>query len=351
MTISSIKTSEVSTVTGAQGKRGEESGFSEVLKQQVAKSTSSSDSVEKLDARVISSNKDDYIELGVITKLKPTVSNLLINHPEYGKQCWGIIHSEQNRDKPYTKIHSGTAVYLNPRTLEIVFNQQKERDGAEAHMAMVNNVPEEDDEKTISRKDDFSEKLVKAVQPYMGRPYDDIDCYELVVKGLKGMGIRYSGDGGLKQWLVEMAMDEGRPENAYLSGEGLVAASGASVFFKSIPEVQNPEIQAREVLKEMTPFQKMGYILSFSTPTRGHTGIVSSKDNDWTFINSGRMDHHLGRSDNSKGVGEERLSEEIQNWFDLAAKRRESLQITLGKLDEEKLTAFLDDSSAVSKIV
>jgi len=52
------------------------------------------------------------------------------------------------------------------------------------------------------------------------------------------------------------------------------------------------------------------------------------------------MDHRLeGRA--SRGVGEEFLKPEIRNWFRLAAKRKEPLQITVGRLDENKLRALL----------
>jgi len=94
------------------------------------------------------------------------------------------------------------------------------------------------------------------------------------------------------------------------------------------------------VYQEVKPFLHEGMILSFSTPSRGHTGIVSQREQNWTYINSGHMDNRIeGRT--SRGVGEEFLSAEIRNWFRLAANRKEPLQITIGRLDEDKLRALL----------
>ena len=78
-------------------------------------------------------------------------------------------------------------------------------------------------------------------------------------------------------------------------------------------------------------------ILSFSTQTRGHTGIVSQNNQYWTYINSGRMDHHIGSHHDPKSVGEEFLAGEIKNWVKLAAKSGEHLKITLGRLNEGQL--------------
>jgi hypothetical protein len=61
------------------------------------------------------------------------------------------------------------------------------------------------------------------------------------------------------------------------------------------------------------------------------------------------MNHPLEMITESKLVGEERLSEEIMDWFKLAAKRKESLTITVGRLDEDKLMTFRHDPSLTIK--
>ncbi len=304
-----------------------------------------------LDNKNVSEMDENYIVLGTISKKKPTVSNLLVKHPEYGKQCWKIIHAEQNRNKPYTRIHEGTVVYLNPDTLEIVWGEDSTAPELKANFAKTEGFHMENNSHVIKKRDKFSENLAKAVEPYMGKPYEEVDCYELVVEGLKEMGVQYSGNGGLKQWLIKMATKQGLPYNSYLSGEGIVAASGLSIYSKSFQRIKNPEAQARMVFDEMKPFNKKGFILSFSTRSRGHTGILSRKNNSWTFINSGRMDHNVGGADVIKGVGEERLSDEVLNWFKLAESLKEPLQITLGQLNKEKLTAFLQERPVISEIV
>ena len=90
----------------------------------------------------------------------------------------------------------------------------------------------------------------------------------------------------------------------------------------------------------MAAHLEKGNILSFSTETRGHTGIVSNKNGTWTYINSGVIDNPVNKNTTPKGVGEEKLDKEIENWFRLAFKRNESLVITLGKLNQNKLAAY-----------
>lgn len=81
----------------------------------------------ELDARLAeteaarSTGKKQAILLGTISADLPTVSHLLVRHPEYGAACWEIIHAANNRDKPYTRIPPGTEIYLDPSTREITW--------------------------------------------------------------------------------------------------------------------------------------------------------------------------------------------------------------------------------------
>jgi hypothetical protein len=97
----------------------------------------------------------------------------------------------------------------------------------------------------------------------------------------------------------------------------------------------------------MEPLLEKGQILAFSIHTKGHTGIISRTGEAWTYINSGRMDHSMESTNRSKGVGEESLKAEVRRWFDLAKTRGESLRITLGRLNEQKLMAFTKPSPTV----
>jgi hypothetical protein len=167
-----------------------------------------------------------------------------------------------------------------------------------------------------------------------------MDCYELLVNGLSRMGIRYHGRNGLGREMIAGARDRGLPMNAYLNGEGLIRYSGSETYRKSLYKVSDPIGQARQVMDEMAAHLEKGSILSFSIESRGHTGIVSSRDGAWTYINSGVMDNPVGHRTTAKGVGEENLAREIENWFRLAARKNESLIITLGKLNQNKLAAY-----------
>jgi hypothetical protein len=75
-----------------------------------------------------------------------------------------------------------------------------------------------------------------------------------------------------------------------------------------------------------------GLILSFSTPTRGHTGVVSRQGDEWTYINSGLIDNQVTSGRISERVGEEHLKAEIKNWLTLAEDRNESITVTLGQV-------------------
>jgi hypothetical protein len=287
--------------------------------------------------------------LGTITQSKPTISHLLIEHPQYGRDCWRIIHSEPNRNKPYTKIEPGTAIFIDPETLEISWGGESpslQPIAPPVQAAQSNKASEYDGGDGL---DSFSTRLAKAVESYIGRSYEEIDCYELLVRGLAALGIRYHGSGGLMEKLVEMAARQGLPRNAYLNGEGLIEASGTKVYSKSFIRILDSEAQASRFMNELDPFLKKGFIISFSTHTNGHTGIVSQKNGDWTFINSGKMNHHLQVRNDSRHVGEESLREEIKDWFELAAARKESLKITVGRLDENKLATFIQRGSSISE--
>jgi hypothetical protein len=319
-------------VQGGESKKGrQKNDFSDVLRN---KETSARGPAPQKEHALVS--------LGKVTRQNPNVSSLLIKHPTYKKDCWKILHRENNRNKPYTRIRSGTEIFLNPKTKEIVWGKMLKSADAPQAVAKSDSIqPTKEKESSLSTKS-FSERLVGAVKPFFGKPYGEIDCYELLVKGLTNMGVRYQGAGGLGRKLMVMAKEQGLPMNAYFNGEGLIAASGSPVYAKTLLSVRSPERQAAQVLKEIEPFLEKGQILSFSIHSKGHTGIVSREKNAWTLINSGEMDNSVQSPPLSKGVGEESLEAEIRNWFELAKSRGESLRITLGRLNEQKLVSFYE---------
>jgi len=300
--------------------------------------TVSQENSDSLEAAIGESGKPaELIDLGTISQNRPTVSHILRQHPDYKQIAYPIIYSDINQDKPYTKMIEGTRVYLNPETFEIVWDIEKSKQDTAVIAQNKNQPPSEVQQAIPPGPDTFSENLVKSVAHFVGSPYEEIDCFELLVRGLDKMGINYNGRGGLYDQLVKMAVNRGLPKNAYLNGEGLIEASGTQVYYKSMPSVQNAEAQADKIYMEMEPLLNKGLVLSFSTQTRGHTGVVSQKDQLWTYINSGAMDHNVGGKRDPKGVGEEVLAAEIKNWVTIAARSKQHLKITLGRLDAQKL--------------
>lgn len=197
-------------------------------------------------------------------------------------------------------------------------------------------------EKTIS------EKLIGAAEHYIGKRYDEVNCYELVVKSLEKSGVNYKGQNGIASYLAMQAKSNKLPINAYMTGEGLVAATGSHVYSKSIDNIDDPVALSKKITGEMEGELEKGSILSFSMQTRGHTGIISKANSDWTFINSGKMDHNIREGGLKKAVGEEPLEAEILNWLQLAARKKESLTITLGKFDDHKIASFVNNSNKIS---
>jgi len=276
--------------------------------------------------------------LGRISDENLTVSSLLVKHPDYNHKCWQIVHSTENNNKPFNKLRPGTAIYINSKTLELSWKTDKGPQKQNVSQLTPTPYMSINDDKSPGNHL-LSDKLESAVRSYLGRSYDDLDCYGLVIRGLKHLGIEYSGKNGLKEKLVQKALTNGLPINSYLTGEGITNTTGYNVFSKTLQNISNPKISAQNLLKEMKPFLDNGLILSFSTPTRGHTGVISNKNKLWTYINSGTLDNQFNKQRISKGVGEERLVPEIYNWFRLAANRKEPLQITLGRVSQERLIA------------
>lgn len=312
---------------GEPAKTRQKVDFSEVLKQRQSRQGAPDQAL---------------VSLGKVTRKSPNVSSLLIRNRVYKGDCWRILHSQVNRDKPFTRIRAGTEVFLDPKTREILWGKMLKGRGASAAATASAQRGDPQSNGTSPALADFSERLVGAVKPLVGRPYGEMNCYELLIKGLTNLGVRYEGPGGLGRRLMGMAREQGLPRYAYFNGEGLIAASGSPVYAKTLFQVRSPEKEASRFLNEIEPYLEKGQILSFSIHSRGHTGIVSRTNDTWTLINSGEMNHPLHSTRLAKGVGEESLAAEVRDWFELAKARRESLRITLGTLNEQKLLTYLE---------
>ncbi|UCD35542.1 MAG: hypothetical protein JSU90_01550 [Nitrospiraceae bacterium] len=259
------------------------------------------------------------IVIGTISTASPTVSHLFQAHPDFDNSFWDIINSPVNISKEYTSLRPGTLVSLDPRTMELSF----------MNASQVKTAAQEET-KTVP----VQLSLADAVKPYIGTSYKEIDCYGLIVRGLTTQGVKYWGQGGIKEKLENLAMRDGLPRNAYLNGEGLVEKAGKKLFSKFLPRISNTNENAEQVYSELAPYLQKGLILSFSTPTRGHTGVVSRQGKEWTYINSGLIDNQISPGRVSERVGEERLKAEINQWFAFASERNEPITVTLGQVDE-----------------
>ncbi len=298
---------------------------------------------------VASSGEKQPIGLGRIDSTNTTVSHLLKNHPQLREHTWNLLASSVNKDKPFHRIADGTQIYLNEESGEITWNVA-EKTAPVSHRA-VPDVPKE-----LAANATIPENighpatdLSEAVQRYLGTSYDKINCYELLVKGLRNMDIPYNGRDGLYTKLTSMARDNGMAPNAYLNGEGIVKAAGSLVLSKNYPDIANWRDEAATLMREITPLLDNGQILSFSTEKRGHTGIVSQQNNQWTFINSGRLDNSVDLNSVRRGVGEEVLHKEILNWFKLAHAKKETLSVTLGRLEQGRIHTASNMSKTFSK--
>jgi len=294
---------------------------------------------------------DDQIVLGKISQDTPTVSHLLRHNKIYHDEAWNIILSSINSKKPYKSLRNGTTVAINPQTFELSFlngskkiatRSQTISTAAQEHLSTVAN-------DFFDANKPFANRLVESIRPYIGKPYKQIDCYGLLVRGLKNQGIKYTGSGGLRENLEQLAKQKGAPLNAYQNGEGLIAAAGKTLYAKSFNRINHPNNLAQKTFAELKPDLHEGTILSFSTPSMGHTGIVSQDNGQWTYINSGLIDHQIGSGKISRRVGEESLQKEVANWFKLANDRQESLKVTLGMLDEQKLHEITDGVSQFAR--
>lgn len=278
------------------------------------------------------STENKLVKLGSLSKKNKTVSDLLIKNSEFKKECWKIIHNKVNSDKPFNKIQDGAEIYLNTETKELVWGKALDKK-QKVHLASP--------EKPVKPETKINPQISSAVKSYMGKDYKSMDCFELLVNGLKNMGVQYYGKGGLREKLIGMANSEGKSRYSYLNGEGIIKASGSEVFNKSIVGIhKNHKKQAEKIYKEIEPYLSKDQILSFSTNSSGHTGIISKNRDSWTYINSGHLDNSINSETKIKGVGEETLKNEFYNWFKRAYNKKEGLTISLGRLNQMKLAVY-----------
>ena len=286
------------------------------------------------------------VRLGRLTEETPTVSHLLMQYSRDSEQTWDIVHHPVNRDKPFRDMAKGETVWLDPGSKEIRFGEDPAGASRQACASPTSRVVSDlfREERTRARQMPglSTQDLNQAVTGYSGTPYDRLNCYELVVQGLKDMGVDYFGREGVQRQLMQQARQDKRAPNAYLTGEGLIRSLGSPVFQRDVSGVSQPEGTARELMSSLDTRLEPGMILSLSTPNGGHTGVISRKDGQWTFINSGRIQHAVDGESISHGVAEEDLRSELAWWLEQVREKGQSLSISVGKLSPDKLSRFTD---------
>lgn len=289
------------------------------------------------------------VSLGRIDDTNTTVSHLLQKHSRFREQTWKILGSSTNKNKPFNRIAKGTEIFLQPDNMEINWGPAVNTTPLSYPFASEVSGKSSLNSGVREPTDRPATDLSEAVKRYLGTPYDEINCYELLVKGLGHMNIPYRGRDGLFSKLTRMALDRGMAPNAFLNGEGVVKAAGSLVLSKSYADLANWRGDAEALIREIEPLLDNGQILSFSTENRGHTGIVSNQNRQWTFINSGRLDNSVSPNRVRRGVGEEVLHEEILNWFKLAHSKNETLSVTLGRVERDKTSTAYNMTESASK--
>lgn len=296
---------------------------------------------------VVKSKNSSLILVGEITNQTRTVSELLMENKQFKSSTWEILGAPQNRNREYTRIQPGTLVYYNPKDKKLTWEKRAPElavvQARSSVQAEANAFPNGLLTHPLPQSTELppTTNLSQAVGKYMGTPYKELNCYELVVKGLQSVGITYRGKDGLQAKLTRMAREDGLPENGYLTGEGIIKAAGSMVLSKNYSGVSDWKSDAAALIKEIEPLLGSGQILSFSTKTKGHTGVVSKTEGQWTFINSGLLDNSIYQKKVNRGVGEELLQEEIRNWFKLAHRKEEPLRVSLGRVNQDNLETSL----------
>ena len=154
--------------------------------------------------------------LGTITREIPTISQLLYKSPLKDK-CWQIIHDKINSNKAFHRIQPGTEIHYNPDTRELVWGKELSRMlAAPTQSSTGDELPQTP---AVHMNSELSMDLSDSAKQFIGRNYEQMDCYELVVGGLRGLGVQYNGKGGLHEHLVNQASQQGLARNHYLNGE------------------------------------------------------------------------------------------------------------------------------------
>lgn len=164
------------------------------------------------------------------------------------------------------------------------------------------------------------------------------DCLEFLADLLEENGINYYGKNGLADALIVKARNEGKNLNAYLTGEGLTQKLSSNPITVQIKKDGSDSFE--DVWSQLIPHIRKGAILSFSSQSFGHTGIVDRMENSWIYFNSSGMP---SKPETYKVLAED-LKSEIRSWFQRAKRQKTFLNITVGEIDSNLAAQFNNDS-------
>jgi hypothetical protein len=196
--------------------------------------------------------------------------------------------------------------------------------------------PKADETSALAGDPELHEQLVRqARNNYLGLRSDGKDCYNFLVQVLEDSGIPYYGRNGIRESLVNRAEREGVNPYRYLTGEDLTSQLCRDPFRLHVP--RGSAESAAQVWRRMLPGLAHGALLSVSSQSFGHTGIVAGEDGRWTFLNSAK----LGRDrKESYLVKEEELMGELQGWLARAGRHDSFLDITVGLPERGRAEQF-----------
>jgi len=157
--------------------------------------------------------------------------------------------------------------------------------------------------------------------------YKNRDCLEFLANLLEDNGIAYYGKNGLANQLIGQARTQGKKMNAYLTGEGLTRKLSSRPITVRLEKDYKESFE--QVWNRLKPHIRSGSILSFSSKSFGHTGLVDQIDDRWAYFNASGT---AGKPETYQ-VKAEDLKPEVKSWFDRAQKQETFLNITIGAID------------------
>ena len=160
------------------------------------------------------------------------------------------------------------------------------------------------------------------------------DCLEFLADLLEENGITYYGKNGVADALIVKARREGKNFNAYLTGEGLTQKLSSNPVTVEIKEDGSDSFE--DVWNRISPHIQKGTILSFSSQSFGHTGIVDRVGSRWIYFNSSGIP---SKPETYKVLAED-LKDEIRSWFQRAKRKKTFLHITAGAIDPNLAARF-----------